>query len=467
MKSNSDTTSLALEQQPVRRLFRAYAIPATLATAANSLYNIIDRIIIGQGVGPLAISGLALTFPIMNLSIAFSSLIGSGSSSIASIRLGEHRSQEANRVLGNSLILTVIISIVTTALFLFFLDPLLIFFKASPDTLPYARDFLKIILYGIIISNLFYELNNLMRATGHPKKAMVSILLTVVLNLVLALLFIFGFHWGIKGAAWATILAQFGGLIWVMAHFLNPKTEVRFTRDSIRFDWKITKDVCAIGLSPFLIHLCSCVVIMLINMQLKAYGDLDYTNILIDGKLVAGGDLAIGAFGIINSIVGFMVMVIFGLANGLQPIAGYNYGAGRIDRVREVLGLAIQWTTIVSVVTFALCMCFPKIITGFFTRDLSTTLITARGLRLYVSMFIFTGFQVVTSILFQSVNKAGVSILLSTTRQLLFLVPCLLLLPSWLGTDGVWLSQAVADLLAALVTAGVLLYHLRKGALKK
>ena len=466
MKSNSDTSSLALEQQSVRRLFRNYAVPATLATAANSLYNIIDRIIIGQGVGPLAISGLALTFPIMNLSIAFSSLIGSGSSSIASIRLGEHRTQEASRVLGNSLILTVIISIVATVFFLLFLDPLLLFFKASPDTLPYARDFLKIILYGIIIANLFYELNNLMRATGHPRKAMFSILLTVALNLLFALLFIFGFHWGIKGAAWATLLAQLGGLIWVLAHFLNPKTEVRFTRECLHFDWKITKEVCAIGLSPFLIHLCSCVVIMLINMQLKTYGDLDFTGILINGKPVAGGDLAIGAFGIINSIVGFMVMVIFGLANGLQPIAGYNYGAGRTDRVREVLSLAIKWASIVSLVTFALCMCFPKTITGFFTHDLNTTLITARGLRLYVSMFIFTGFQVVTSILFQSVNKAGVSILLSTTRQLLFLVPCLLLLPCWLHTDGVWLSQAVADLLAALVTGGVLLCHLRRGALK-
>lgn len=466
MKNSSNNSSLSLEQQPVSRLFRDYAVPAILATAASSLYNIIDRIIIGQGVGPLAISGLALTFPIMNLSIAFGTLIGSGSSAIASIRLGERRLKEADLVLGNSLLLTIVISIVASALFLFFLDPMLIFFKASSDTLPYARDFLVIILYGIIISNLFYGLNSMMRSTGHPKKAMVSILLTVALNLVLALLFVLGFHWGIRGAAWATILAQLGGLVWVMAHFLSPKTEVRFTKESIRFDWKITKEVCAIGMSPFLIHLCSCVVIMLINMQLKKYGDMDFTNIMIDGKSVAGGDLAIGAFGIINSIVGFMVMVIFGLANGLQPIAGYNYGAGRIDRVREALVLAIKWATFVSVVTFTICMIFPKAITGIFTKDYNTTLITARGLRLYVSMFIFTGFQVVTSILFQSMNKAGVSILLSTTRQLLFLVPCLLLLPCWLHTDGVWLSQAVADLLAALITGWVLVYHLRKGALK-
>jgi len=466
MRNSVNTSSLALEQRPINHLFRDYAVPATLATAASSLYNIIDRIIIGQGVGPLAIAGLALTFPIMNLSIAFSSLIGSGSSAIASIRLGEHRREEANKVLGNSLILTIICSIVTTALFLIFLDPLLIFFKASPDTLPYARDFLKIILYGIIISNLFYELNNLMRATGHPRKAMVSILLTVILNLIFALIFIFGFHWGIKGAAWATILAQAGGLIWVLAHFLNPKTEIRFTRESIRFDWKITKEVCAIGFSPFLIHFCSCIVIMLINMQLKKFGDMDYTTIMMDGKSIAGGDLAIGAFGIINSIVGFMVMVIFGLANGLQPIAGYNYGAGRIDRVKEAFFLAVKWASVVALVTFILCMAFPKTITGMFTTDPNTTEITAHGLRLYTSMFLFTGFQVVSSILFQSVNKAGISILLSTTRQVLFLVPCLLILPTFLHTDGVWLSQAVADLLAALVTAGVLAYHLRKGVLK-
>ncbi len=467
MNSSANTSLTALEQQPMRHLFRDYALPATLATAASSLYNIIDRIIIGQGVGPLAISGLALTFPIMNLSIAFSSLIGSGSSAIASIRLGEHRHEDARLVLGNSLVLTLVLSIITTVLFLTFLDPLLLFFKASPDTLPYARDFLKIILYGILISNLFHELNNLMRATGHPKKAMASILLTVGLNLVFALLFIFGFHWGIRGAAWATVLAQTGGLMWVMAHFLNPKTEIRFTRGAIRFDWKTTKEVVTIGLSPFLIHLCSCVVIMLINMQLKHFGDLDYTGIVIDGHSIAGGDLAIGAFGIINSIVGFMVMVIFGFANGMQPIAGYNYGAGRIDRVREVLGLAIKWASIVSIITFTLCMAFPKTITGFFTKDPNTTTITAHALRLYVAMFIFTGFQVVASILFQSVNKAGVSILLSTTRQLFFLVPCLLLLPLKYHTDGVWASQATADFLAAIVTGAVLVFHLRKGALKK
>ncbi|MCR4965028.1 MAG: MATE family efflux transporter [Bacteroidales bacterium] len=466
MNKHSDPSLISLEQKPIRHLFRDYAVPAILATAASSLYNIIDRMIIGQGVGPLAISGLALTFPVMNLTVAFGTLIGSGSSAIASIRIGEHNINKAERVLGNSLILTIIISIVTSMLFLAFLDPILLFFKASPDTLPYARDFLKIILYGIPISNLFYGLNSMMRATGHPKKAMVSILLTVVLNLIFALLFIFGFHWGIRGAAWATVLAQAGGLVWVLAHFLNPKTEVRFSRESICVDWKITKEVFAIGLSPFLIHLCSCVVTILINMQLKKYGDMDYTTIMIDGKNVAGGDLAIGAFGIINSIVGFMVMVIFGLAHGLQPIAGYNYGAGRIDRVREVLGICIKWASIVSVVTFLLCMIFPETITGVFTNDPQTTQLTAHGLRIYVAMFMVTGFQIVVSVLFQAVNKAAVSILLSTTRQLLFLVPCLLLLPTFFHTDGVWLSQAVADLLAALVTGGTLVYHLRKGVLK-
>ncbi len=460
MNSSKDTVSENLAGKDISSLFWRYALPAIVASAASSLYNIIDRAFIGNGVGPLAIAGLALTFPVMNLTVALGTLVSAGASAIISIRLGERSHALAAATLGNGLMLNLAIGLFFSLLFLFFLDPLLNLFGASPDTLPYARDFLQIILAGNVVSHVFFGLNNIMRASGHPAKAMVSILLTIGVNLLLAPTFIFLFKWGIRGAALATVLSQCCGLVWVVAHFFSKSSTLRFQKAGFRISGRIIKDIFAIGLSPFIIHCSTCIIVILINLQLKRYGDLELSNCLLDGKPVAGGDLAVGAFGIINSIAGFMTMVLFGMAQGMQPIVGYNYGARQYGNVRKALRTAVVCATATAAAGELACLCCPTAIARIFTEDQQIVALTAQGLRLYLSMFLFIGFQVVASTFFQAINKASVSIFLSMTRQLFCLVPCLIVLPGIFGTRGVWLSQAVSDLASALIAAAVLFYHL-------
>lgn len=459
-----DTSTAGLGSRPIRGLFFDYALPAIVATTASSLYNIIDRIFIGHGVGPLAIAGLALTFPVMNLAVAVGTLVGAGAPAVVSLRMGERNRKAAIQALGNSLVLNILTGAGFAVAALLFLDPLLRLFGASPDTLPYARDFLQVILAGGPVTHVFFGLNNVMRASGHPRKAMVSLLLTVGVNICLAPLFIFGFHWGIRGAAAATLLSQTCGLTWVLGHFCGRRPYVHFMSGCFKLSGSIVKSIMAIGMSPFIIHVCTSLVAVFINLQLKHYGDLDYAGI-VSGQTAAGGDLAIGAFGIINSISGFLVMVVFGFTQGMQPIAGYNYGAGKRKRVREVLYLAVRCATCVALAGFLLCMSVPSAIARMFTDDPCIAVITGRGMRLYMMMFATVGFQVVTSTFFQSIGKASVSILLSMTRQLIFLIPFIFVLPLWWGSDGVWAAQAAADAAAACVTAAVLGRQLHKGAL--
>lgn len=467
MASGKDRSASVLGSKAINKLFFDYALPAIVATTASSLYNIIDRIFIGHGVGPLAIAGLALTFPIMNLAVALGTLVGAGASAIVSIRMGERKRIEAIQTLGNSLLLNIIIGIAFSIVALTFLNPILKIFGASDDTLPYARDFMQIILLGNVITHVFFGLNNVMRASGHPQKAMISTLLTVGVNIILAPLFIFGFKWGIRGAAIATVLSQTCGLVWVLSHFCSKRPYIHFIPVGFKLSGKIIKNIFSIGLSPFIIHICSSLVVIFINLQLKRYGDMDYTGIVMDGQAVAGGDMAIGAFGIINSIVGFIVMILFGFTQGMQPIAGYNYGAMKMDRVKEVLWLTIKYATGVAVVGFLLCMIFPQGIAHLFTKDPHINVITTRGMRLYMAMFVLTGFQVVASTFFQAINKAIISIVLSMTRQLIFLIPFIFILPLFWSSDGVWLAQAFADFMSAAVTASVLIYHLYRGIFKQ
>lgn len=460
MRSSKETISENLAGKDINSLFWHYALPAIVASAASSLYNIIDRAFIGNGVGPLAIAGLALTFPVMNLTVALGTLVSAGASAIISIRLGEKSHALAAATLGNCLMLNLAIGLFFSMLFLVFLDPILNLFGASQDTLPYARDFLQIILAGNVVSHVFFGLNNIMRASGHPAKAMVSILLTIGVNLLLAPTFIFLFKWGIRGAAIATVLSQCCGLIWVLAHFFSKSSTLRFQKEGFKISGRIIKDIFAIGLSPFIIHCSTCIIVILINLQLKRYGDIELSGCLLNGKTVAGGDLAVGAFGIINSIAGFMVMVLFGMAQGMQPIVGYNYGAGHYDRVRKALRTAVLCATATAAACELVCLCFPNAIARIFTADRQIAAVTTQGLQLYMSMFLFIGFQVVASTFFQAINKAPVSILLSMTRQLFCLVPCLIVLPGIFGTRGVWLSQAASDLASALIAAAVLFHHL-------
>ena len=318
----ADTSAtLLLRTEPIGKLLLRYSLPAIAAMVVFSLYNIIDSIFIGHGVGPLAISGLAITFPVMNLTFALVLLVGIGGASICSIRLGQQDIDGATRVLGNVLLLGLINGVTFGLLSQLVLDPVLTAFGASEHTLPYARDFMQIILYGLPVTCTMFGLNHIMRATGYPQKAMLSAVLTVGMNIILAPIFIFWLKWGIRGAAIATVLSQCVGMVWVLSHFRNPKSTVHFRQGTFRLRWKIVSSIFSIGMSPFLLNVCACLVTVLINIGLKRYG----------------GDMAIGAFGILNRILILFVMLVMGLTQGMQPIVGYNYGAQQFERVKQTL----------------------------------------------------------------------------------------------------------------------------------
>ena len=435
-----------LGEEKVGKLLLHYALPAIIAMTASSLYNVIDRIFIGQGVGPLAISGLALTFPIMNLAIAFGTLVGAGASSMVSIRMGQQRRADAIRILGNALVLNIIIGIAFSVLGLVFLDDLLRLFGASQDTLPYAKEFMQVILAGNVISHIFFGLNNIMRSSGHPTKAMISTLLTVVINIVLAPIFIFYFGWGIRGAAFATIISQTIGMIWVLAHFCSKKPYIHFMPSGFKLSRRIILDIFAIGISPFIINALASLIFILMNLQLRRFG----------------GDFAIGAFGIINSVVSLLVMIILGLTQGMQPIVGYNYGARKLDRALTALKQTIFWATGVSIFGFIIAELFPYQIARAFVNDSEMISIIIRGMRINMMVFYLVGFQIVVSNFFQAIGKAKIAIFLSITRQLLFLVPFLFILPYLFQLDGVWASAAASDLAATISSAWAFIYFYKK-----
>lgn len=430
----------------VGRLLLRYSIPAIVGMTAFSLYNIIDRIFIGQGVGASAISGLAITLPIMNLAVAFGAMVGIGAAVTISIRLGEKKGGDAALVLGNAVLLNIVISIVFTIVVLGFLDGILRAFGASNDTLPYARQFMQIILAANVVTHVYMGLNHIMRSSGYPKKAMAATLLTIGMNVVLAPLMIFVFKWGIRGAATATVCSQIIGLSWVLLHFARRESSVRFERGCLRPNARIIKDIISIGLSPFLMNVCMCLVMSVLNLKLVKYG----------------GDFAVGAFGIINSILMFFAMIVIGFTQGMQPIAGYNFGANQWHRIREVFRYTVKAATCVTVAGFLMGECIPGPIARAFTTspdliDLSTT-----GMRIVLAMFPLVGFQMVTANLFQSIGKARISILLSLSRQVLFLIPALFILSHIFGLNGVWWSMPAADLAATVLTFIVLRDQMKK-----
>jgi putative MATE family efflux protein len=435
-------TATELGTQPIGKLLMQYAIPAIIAMTASSLYNMVDSIFIGQGVGPLAISGLAITFPLMNLAAAFGSLIGVGASTLISVRLGQKDYDSAQHILGNVVTMNLLLGVGFSVVFLLLLNPILYFFGASDDTIGYARDYMFIILLGNVITHMYLGLNALLRSSGHPKEAMIATINTVVINTVLDPVFIYGFGWGIRGAAIATIIAQAISLAWQLKLFTN-KNELLHLRPGIyKLQSGIVKNTIAIGMSPFLMNLASCLIVIFINKGLKMYD----------------GDLAIGAFGITNRIVFLFVMIVLGFNQGMQPIAGYNYGARQFHRVDQVLKLTILCATCVTTTGFLVGMFIPRLAVSAFTTDETLIGLSANGLRIILMCFPLVGFQMVTSNFFQSIGIAKKAIFLSLTRQVLFLLPCVLLLPLWLGADGIWWSMPISDLLAS-VTAAVLLYR--------
>ena len=453
-KTMNNAAPTALGEESIGSLLRKYAVPAIIAMTASSLYNMVDSVFIGQGVGALAISGLAVTFPLMNISAAFGSLVGVGASAIVSMLLGQRNYTMARRVLGNVMTMNVVLGVLLMVFGIAFLDPILYFFGASENTIGFAREYMIYILIGNVVTHLYLGLNAVLRAAGRPKVAMWATILTVVLNTILDPLFIFVFDMGIKGAAIATVLAQIVSLIWQLRIFSN-KNEILHFEDGKMFtyDNKIARESLKIGLSPFLMNMASCFVVLLINNQLRRYGD----------QMSAGsGDLAIGAYGIVNRIIFLFVMVVMGFNQGMQPIAGYNYGAAKYDRVLHVFWKTVMWATITTTVAFLVGTFAPRVAVSLFTSDETMREIAARGFTIAVWAFPIVGFQMVASNFFQSIGMASKAIFLSLSRQVLFLIPCLIVVPLSFGIEGVWMALPISDAIATVVAAFLIVGLVRK-----
>ena len=388
----------------------------------------------------------AVTFPFMNLSTAFGAMIGVGGSTIISIFLGQQKHSSAKKVLSNVVGLNVVLGLLFMIFSFIFLDPILYFFGASDVTIGYAREYMQIILLGNVVTHLYLGLNSLLRASGHPKKAMAATFLTVILNTILDPLFIFVFEIGIQGAAWATVLAQIVSLVWLLKIFNNKTEVVHFEGKYISFDKKIIRRALSIGLSPFLMNFAACFVVIIINQSLKKYG----------------GDLAIGAYGIVNRVVFLVIMVVMGLNQGMQPIAGYNFGAGDVGRVRRVLKLTIYAASIITTTGFLIGELLPTFVVSMFTTDSELIKLASDGLRLTVIAFPIVGFQMVVSNFFQCIGMAGRAIFFSLSRQVLFLIPGLLIFPTFFESLGVWISMPISDFVASIVAAIMLIDFLRK-----
>lgn len=444
--ASKEAIPVELGTEPIGKLLKNYAVPAIIAMTASSLYNIVDSIFIGHGVGPLAIAGLAVTFPLMNLSAAFGTLVGVGATTMISVLLGQKNYEVANKVLGNVVVLNMIIGLVFMSAALAFLDPILYFFGASENTIGYAREYMQVILYGNVVTHLYLGLNNLLRASGNPKMAMLLTIMTVILNAVLAPIFIFWMGMGIRGAALATVIAQLAALVIIIRYFSNQDRLLHFRKGIFRMDVRIARDSLSIGLAPFLMNSAACLVTLFINQQLKSYS----------------GDLAIGAYGIVNRISFLFIMINMGLNQGMQPIAGYNYGARKYSRVKEVYGKTVKYATVVALIGFIVSIAVPHAAVSVFTSDDELIELAAKGLVLINLMLPLVGFQMVTSNLFQCLGMINKSIILSMSRQLLFLLPLLYIMPMFLGAKGVWISFPIADFLASLVTFIMLLGLMKK-----
>ena len=441
---------MKLGESPIPKLLWYYSLPSLVGTLAGALYNIIDRIYIGQGVGALAISGLALTFPIMNLLGAFGMLVGHGAAARVSLLLGNGNTREANAILPNTLILSLFFYLIVSSLCYIFLDPILYAFGGSEQTLPYAREYLRIIIPGHIFTSLSYAYTNIMRASGHPMRAMNTLILGALLNVILDPIFIFAFKMGIRGAAYATVLSMFISCAWIMHFYFRKNNTLSFRKPtSNNSQLSILNSqfsILSIGLSSFLLHTATSLVNVLMNHTLQRYG----------------GDLAIGAFGIMTSFTSLIVMAIVGMAQGMQPILGYNYGASLFARVRTTLKLCAITATIITSIGCICAISFPNLIARCFTSDPDLLRITTNGLRIYASTFFVVGFHIITTNYFQSIGRAGVSIFLSLSRQILLLIPFILLFPPLWNLNGAWLAQPASNIISAAIAVIILSIHLKK-----
>lgn len=446
--SSSSAAPTELGTEKISTLLKMYAVPGIIAQTASSLYNIVDSVYIGHipGVGSAAISGLAVTFPLMNLATAMGTLVGVGAMTLVSVLLGQKNYDVARKVLSNVLALNLIIGLLFSAVTLGFLTSILRFFGASDVTLPYARDYMTIILVGNVFTHLYFGFNGLVRSSGHPKTAMGLTLFTVLSNAILDPILIFGFGMGIKGAAIATVVCQLMALVYVFWFFSDKSKVLHFSKPLLQIDWRIAKQSLAIGTGPFLMNAAACMVAMFINQQLGKYG----------------GDMAIGAYGIINRLTMLFLMVCMGFNQGLQPIAGYNYGARQYHRVKEVFLLTAKWEILVTSVCFLVSELIPEVAVRLFTSDPALIKMAAHGMRVMNAAIFMVGFAVVSGNLFQCLGMVKISIFLSLTRQLIFLIPLIYTLPLWLKETGVWVSFPIADLVSSMISLFFILRLFRK-----
>ena len=444
--SQKNQAALELGTQPVGALLWQYALPAMVAMVASSLYNIIDRSVIGQVVGPEAIAGLGFSFPFMNLSGAFGAAVGIGASTCISVKLGQRDYQTAEHLLGNTVTLNLIVGFSFMLVCLVFLDPILRFFGASDVTLPYAREFMEVILAGNMITHMYFGMNAVLRAAGKPRHAMYATLFTVGCNVVLVIAFVWWFRWGIRGAALATVTSQTLALCWQMWVFSDKKELLHLKKGIYKLKADLVRNIIAIGISPFLMNATSCIIVIFMNNQFVRYG----------------GDMAVGAYSIANSVVMMFFMFVIGVTQGMQPIVGYNYGARKYDRMLRCLWIAIAVGTGILLFGWLLCMLFSWQIARIFTTDPTLLTLSARGIRIDMLVFFVVASQAVITNFFQCIGKVKISIFLSLSRQLFMLLPLAYVLPFYWGLDGVWYSMPTSDFMAFLMTIPFLLWYIRK-----
>lgn len=439
-------TPTELGTERIGKLLIKYALPAITAMVASSMYNIVDRAFIGHGVDSLALSGLAVTFPLMNLSAALGAMVGVGSGTMISLKLGQRDNKSALMLFGNSITLNIMIGVLFGTLGLLFINPILTLFGATESTIGYARDYMTIILIGNAFTHLYLGINCIMRSAGHPQKAMYATIGTVLLNTLLDYLFIMVFDWGIRGAAIATVLSQIAAFIWQCIELSDKDELIHLQRGTFRLQRKLVGNMLTIGLSPCIMNSAACIVVLIINRSLLSYG----------------GDLAIGAYSIVNSVAFIFIMIVMGINQAMQPIAGYNFGARQYSRVTKVLRISVLFATLVTTVGFLVGELMPGLCIRIFTNDAALTAIAENGMRKTFIVYPLIGFQMVTGNFFQSIGMPGKSILMSLSRQVLILIPCLLILPGFLGIDGVWYSLPLSDAISVILAATLLIAQMRK-----
>lgn len=443
-----------LRNKPIPKLLMTYALPAVIGTVVNALYNIADRIFIGQGVDDMAIAGLTLTFPIMIFLQAFGMLVGAGASVRVSIALGQSDHNRAERILANAILLTFIISLATIIPCYIFLEPLLHLFGASVRTMPYAVEYLKIIVPGNIFATLSFSYNAVMRSLGYPKKAMFLMILGAVLNVAMDAVFIYVFDWGIQGAAWATVISMFVTMIFVMAHFADKKTLVRFKLSAMRPSKSVILSILGIGVAPFAMQLIGSGIQIIVNRSFVAYGATGHES-----------DVAIGVYGVINSYAMLVIMFVLGMSQGMQPIVGFNYGARLLGRVKKVYLLTCKINTSATFVGWAFALAMPSVLTACFTQSPAMIEMSKTAMRIAFASLLFVGFQITTTQFFQSIGMPIKAVILSLSRQVVFLIPLLIIIPKYLGLLGVWVAMPISDF-SAFIIAAVLVY-LQIKALKR